>query len=159
MGVRSALHQVLKKRGIDPIPLDPWFYPTDHQYEAVSPTHILHPTRIQTDVRQLLSQHGLNPIESGLFPRPTPVPTGLKGWLATFARNTFLTGLDDSTAEEIIEEVEEICRVDMYWNNAHPGMGVTSSRTATGSDGSAEGQEGWEVMYVRLRGKATWPGE
>lgn len=35
-GVRSHLHQVMKERGIDPAPLDPWFFPTDTEYRQVS---------------------------------------------------------------------------------------------------------------------------
>ena len=35
IGVRGALHQALLKRGIDPIPRDPWYYPTARQYELV----------------------------------------------------------------------------------------------------------------------------
>jgi hypothetical protein len=36
IGVRGAIHQALLKRGIDPIPRDPWYYPTARQYEIVS---------------------------------------------------------------------------------------------------------------------------
>ena len=45
----------------------------------------------------------------------------------------------------------------MYWNMSHPGMGLPTDGTAA-SGGEGEGEEGWEVMYVRLRGKATFPG-
>jgi hypothetical protein len=34
-GVRSHLHQVLKERGIDPAPLDPWYFPTEKEYRQV----------------------------------------------------------------------------------------------------------------------------
>jgi hypothetical protein len=37
VGVRAAIHQVLRKRGIDPVPLDPWYFPTVKQYEKVCP--------------------------------------------------------------------------------------------------------------------------
>jgi hypothetical protein len=40
-----------------------------------------------------------------------------------FARNTFLAGLDSKLCDEVLKEVEDVCRVDMYWNDAHPGMG------------------------------------
>ena len=91
-------------------------------------------------------------LEAGLYPRPTPRPTGLRGWLKTFARNTFLAGLDDSVADEIMQEVEDVCKVDMYWNTSHPGMGEPIEA------GENKGEEGWELMYVRLRGKAQWDG-
>lgn len=103
---------------------------------------------------QLLKKHGLQPIETGLYPRPTPLPTGLAGWLATFARNTFLADIDDATAESIMNEVEGLCKVDMYWSTAHPGMGVPRS-----DEQEAGHEEEWELMYVRLRGKAMWSGD
>jgi SAM-dependent methyltransferase len=34
-GVRSALHRVIKSRGHDPIPLDPWFFPSVEDYTKV----------------------------------------------------------------------------------------------------------------------------
>ena len=70
-----------------------------------------------------------------------------------FARNTFLPGLDSKLCDEILKEVEDVCRVDMYWNDAHPGMGEGQVK-----DGP-RGEEGWELMYVRLRGIARWDGE
>jgi SAM-dependent methyltransferase len=36
VGVRGAIHQALRKRGVDPVPLDPWYFPTVGQYTAVS---------------------------------------------------------------------------------------------------------------------------
>lgn len=36
-GVRSHLHQVMREKGIDPSPLDPWYFPTDAEYRQVSP--------------------------------------------------------------------------------------------------------------------------
>ena len=38
VGVRSAIHQVLKARGVDPEPLDPFFYPTAEAYKKVGPS-------------------------------------------------------------------------------------------------------------------------
>lgn len=99
---------------------------------------------------QLLRKGGLSPLETGLFPRPTPLPTGMRGWLDTFTRNTFLTGVEKSIADKILEKVEEECRVDMYWNMDSPGMAVEKA------GGGVE--DGWEIMYVRLRGKAVWEG-
>lgn len=36
VGVRAALHQVVRARGIDPESVDPWYFPTVGQYSAVS---------------------------------------------------------------------------------------------------------------------------
>lgn len=92
----------------------------------------------------------MTPLDTGLYPRSTPLPTGLQGWLKMFARNTFLPGLDPKVCDEILKEVEDVSRVDMYWNDGHPGMG----------EGDVEkGEEGWELMYVRLRGVARWDGD
>jgi len=44
----------------------PWFYPTDREYAA------------------MLQEAGFVVRRIGLFPRPTPLPTGLEGWLGTF---------------------------------------------------------------------------
>jgi len=99
---------------------------------------------------QLLRERGMTPLGTGLYPRPTPLPTGLQGWLKMFARNTFLPGLDPRLCDEILNEVEDICRVDMYWNDGHPGMGEGDVK---------KGEEGWELMYVRLRGVARWDGD
>ena len=35
VGVRGAVYQVLKNEKLDPIPLDPFYYPTDRQYAKV----------------------------------------------------------------------------------------------------------------------------
>jgi hypothetical protein len=99
---------------------------------------------------QLLQEGGMSPSETGLFPRPTPLPTGMRGWLDTFTRNTFLAGIEKSIADKILDQVEEECRVDMYWSMDSPGMAAQKA-----GDGV---EDGWEIMYVRLRGKATWKG-
>ncbi|KAK8865596.1 hypothetical protein IAR55_000740 [Kwoniella newhampshirensis] len=133
VGVRAALHEVIRRKGVDPSPLDPWYFPT-----------IAHYTK-------LLEQHNLTPQNVQLVPRPTPLPTSLRGWLVTFARNSFLSSFSDQEADEIMDQVSEICRVDNYWSDENPGVGVTSQ----GQEKQVgKGQEGWEVMYVRLRGVA-----
>ena len=35
VGVRSAIHEVLRRKGVDPIPLDPWYFPNVSQYTTV----------------------------------------------------------------------------------------------------------------------------
>jgi len=91
----------------------------------------------------------------GLFPRPTPLPGDLKGWLQTFVRNTFFAGLDADRQDRLMDEVQELCRPDSYWNDSHPGSGVTGPDTNI----AADAKDGWEVAYVRLRGTATKPSE
>ncbi|KAG9089834.1 hypothetical protein FRC07_012249, partial [Ceratobasidium sp. 392] len=69
-GVRSAMHQALKKRGLDPIKLDPWYFPRPEQY-----TKVLEAEEFQ--VRHI-----------SLHPRITPLPGHLNDWLLTFARTS-----------------------------------------------------------------------
>jgi SAM-dependent methyltransferase len=49
----------------------PWFYPTTGEY------------------RSILQNSGFNVPRIGLFPRPTPLPTGMDGWLDTFRKPFF----------------------------------------------------------------------
>lgn len=93
----------------------------------------------------------------GLFPRPTPLPGDLKGWLVTFVRNTYFSNLEAELQDRLMDEVQEICRPDGYWNDSHPGSGVPGSDVTTPTSG--EIKEGWEIMYVRLRGTATKPAQ
>ncbi|BGP44067.1 hypothetical protein JCM10449v2_008124 [Rhodotorula kratochvilovae] len=117
VGVRSTLHTVLAERGIDAATLDPWFFPSPELYSAI------------------LEKEGFRVESCDLIPRPTPLPTGLRGWLETFAF-AFLDALPSPTARE--EVINEVCRrleVDMKHD-------------------VGEGEERWTVMYVRLRFKA-----
>ncbi|KAL7423583.1 hypothetical protein Q5752_001163 [Cryptotrichosporon argae] len=131
VGVRAAIHQVLRQNGVNPVPLDPWYFPTPEQYTA------------------LLGAVGLVPGPAALHPRPTPLPTDLAGWLTTFVRGSFLAGFDAAKQDALIDEIVEMARIDNFWTDASPGAGL---RPAV-----AGAKEGWEVMYVRLRGTATKP--
>lgn len=42
-----------------------------------------------------------------LIPRPTPLPTGMRGWLETFA-NPFLVGVSEEERAAILEEVTSL---------------------------------------------------
>jgi trans-aconitate methyltransferase len=66
--IRDALIDELKHRGYDGDAADPWYFPTSQDYSA----------RLQRagfDVRYIT-----------LFPRPTPLPGDILGWLTTFAQ-------------------------------------------------------------------------
>lgn len=132
-GVRGAIHAAVKRRGIDPTPLDPWFFPNPEEYTQVStglPLQI--PLISSRPPAQLLIKHGFVPKSTELFSRPTKLPTDLRGWLVTFARNSFLSSFDDAEAEKIMGEVVDELRADCM---------------------DYKGK--WEVMYVRLRVIAT----
>jgi hypothetical protein len=51
----------------------------------------------------------------------------------------------------MMEETAEICRPDAYWCSTAPGAGRKL-------DDDRPAEEGWEVMYVRIRGVATKEG-
>ena len=63
-----------------------------------------------------------------LTPRLTPLSSDIIDWQRTFCRNTFFGSLDDSQAEEVMREVQDICSIDC--------------RDASGK---------WSIMYCRLR--------
>jgi SAM-dependent methyltransferase len=66
----------------------PWYYPTVAEYRA------------------RLEAHGLVIDDAMLFPRPTPLPTGMTGWLRTFAGALFDAVPPDRRADIETEVVE-----------------------------------------------------
>ncbi|KAH9480552.1 putative methyltransferase C70.08c [Psilocybe cubensis] len=94
IGVRSALHDVVRSKGRDPEELDPWYFPSMEDYV------------------KLLVTAGFEPTHISLTPRITPLPTGLYDWLDLFARNSFLRDFTDEEAREIMRDVEDRCRGD-----------------------------------------------
>jgi trans-aconitate methyltransferase len=63
-----ALCAALEKYGISqPVSLIPWYFPTVDDYRA------------------RLERAGFRAEYIALIPRPTPLPTGMRGWLETFA--------------------------------------------------------------------------
>jgi trans-aconitate methyltransferase len=78
-----------------------------------------------------LEAHGFSVNHIELMPRPTPLPTGIRGWLETFERAT-LDRIPLHQRESFLEEVEDLLReevCDSYGN--------------------------WTAHYVRLRFLAT----
>jgi len=109
----TALRATLHARGHNPDEGFGWFFPTADEYA------------------QLLTAHGFTVDQATLIPRPTHLPTGIKGWLATFAA-PFIAGLPDGERQDVLAEVE--------WLLSRP------LRTAAGD---------WIADYVRLRFAAT----
>lgn len=68
----------------------PWFYPTAAEYAA------------------MLGGRGFKVVRIGLFPRQTPLPTGMSGWLTTF-RAPFFAQFGDR-ADAVRDEVVELLR-------------------------------------------------
>jgi len=111
----AALEATLRARGVDPEPFNPWYFPTVEQYRA------------------LLSARGFIVDTSTLFPRSTPLPGDVVGWLETFAQ-PFAAALTEPERPAFFQSVMDACRP-----------------TLCDSDGR------WHADYVRLRFSATKP--
>ncbi|WP_395678867.1 class I SAM-dependent methyltransferase [Inquilinus sp.] len=109
----TALVAALNARGLDGAARVPWFFPTPAEYAAK------------------LEAQGFRVDSIGLVPRPTPLPTGMRGWLGTFA-NPFLDGVDEAARGPILDEVQALL--------------APSLRDQSGN---------WSADYVRLRFAAT----
>jgi SAM-dependent methyltransferase len=71
--------------------VSPWYYPTPDEYRA------------------RLEAHGFEVRAIRLFARPTPLPTGMAGWLRTFGIAQF-QGVPPELAGQIEEEIVELLR-------------------------------------------------
>ncbi|ESK91259.1 methyltransferase type 11 [Moniliophthora roreri MCA 2997] len=109
-GVRSALHLVMKRRGYNSAELDPWFFPSPEEYS------------------KLLQSQGFKVTHISLTPRFTLLAKGMMSWLQLFVRNSWLRDFDETEVNDILKEVEDICRIDCQ-----------------------DGDGNWANMYVRLR--------
>ncbi len=105
----TALLAVLERRGVDGRAVLPWYFPSAEAW------------------REKLEAHGFAVREIALVPRPTPLPTGMAGWLETFAGPLFAT-LPEGERAAAREEVVALLR--------------PSLRDERG---------GWIADYVRLR--------
>ena len=110
-----ALEEALGKRGIDAKAVNPWYNPTAEEY------------------RTILAARGFTLNSIALFPRPTPLPGSIVGWLETFAQ-PFAAALPPSTRPAFFREVAELCRSELCDDAGH-----------------------WRADYVRLRFSATKP--
>ncbi|MEE4360046.1 MAG: methyltransferase domain-containing protein [Pseudomonadales bacterium] len=113
--LRRALHTCLLARDIDPRTRDPWTFPDAATFSA------------------LLEASGFEIDAIDLFPRPTPLPGDLTGWLETFA-GPFLADLEPAARSAVLREVRILCRPELE------------------RDGR------WQLDYVRLRVRAHLPG-
>jgi len=111
--ITAALEQALNARGIDAAAVNPWYNPTVKEY------------------RDLLKVQGFTVNSIALFPRPTPLPGSIVGWLETFAQ-TFAAALPLADRSPFFQEVSELCRPKLC---------------------DSAGQ--WHADYVRLRFSAT----
>ncbi len=113
--IRRALIAALDRRGIDGAAADPWYFPTAEEYGA------------------RLANRGFRIEAIALFPRPTPLPGDVVGWLETFAQ-TFTARLPAADRASYLAEVRDALRPALC---------------------DASGQ--WTADYVRLRFRAVKP--
>jgi len=107
--IKRALAQALASRGVDAAAYDPWFFPTAEDYA------------------RRLAACGFDVESIALFPRPTPLPGDVVGWLETFAES-FVTALPATERPAFLAEVRDALRPKLA---------------------DAEGR--WTADYVRLR--------
>jgi trans-aconitate methyltransferase len=86
--IRSTLHHGLLRRGVDPIAVDPWYYPPAE------------------DFSRLLVNSGFTVHYIETIRRPTQLPGELMDWLKVFAQD-FTNSLEQTSRESFLEE---ICR-------------------------------------------------
>jgi trans-aconitate methyltransferase len=84
--IRSALYHGLRKRGVDPKTVDPWYYPAPEDYA------------------HLLAQTGFTVPYIELIPRPTKLPGDILGWLEVFAQ-PFTKSLPERDRLSFLKEV------------------------------------------------------
>jgi trans-aconitate methyltransferase len=111
--IRNALVAALQRRGIDGESRVPWYFPTPGDYA----------TRLE--------RAGFRVDSMVLFPRPTPLPGDVTGWLETFGES-FTSALPPESRRAYLEEVGAALEPQL--------------RDAGGT---------WIADYVRLRFMAT----
>ena len=108
----TAMRAVGERHGGDVALAGPWFFPSPAVYA------------------KMLEANGFTVKRIGLFPRPTPLKTGMKEWLKLFRKPFFEQFSEQS--EVVLNEVEALL--------------APSLKDATGA---------WTADYVRLRFEAT----
>src|SRR6266576_697859 len=84
--IRAALHAGLRRRGINPTQVDPWYYPSADEYA------------------HLLEQFGFAVEYIELIPRPTKLPGDILAWLGMFAQ-LFTNSLSEAKRESFLGEM------------------------------------------------------
>ncbi|MGQ0485382.1 MAG: class I SAM-dependent methyltransferase [Hyphomicrobiales bacterium] len=108
----TAMRAVAMRRGGDVSLAGPWFFPSVDVYSG------------------MLLKHGFDVRRIGLFPRPTPLETGMGAWLELFRKPFFAQF--GSEAAAVVAEVEDLLRPVL-----------------------CDGRGNWTADYVRLRVEAV----
>ena len=86
--IREAVEQSLARRGVDVREHGPWYFPSAREYTG------------------RLERRGFVVKHAHCFDRPTPLPTGVRGWLSTFA-GPYFAALPESERARMLTEVED----------------------------------------------------
>jgi SAM-dependent methyltransferase len=84
--ISTGLRAVLGEVGVDALAVRPWYFPSPAEY------------------RRRLERHGFRVEEIELIPRPTPLPTGMAGWLETFG-DPFLRHVPEADRPGVVDRV------------------------------------------------------
>jgi trans-aconitate methyltransferase len=98
--IRSALHDALRKRGIDSTSIDPWYYPSVEEYT------------------RLLSSSGFAIDYMELIPRPTKLPGDILGWLQVFAQ-PFTKAVIETERPRFLAEVRDALASSLRGSEGH----------------------------------------
>ena len=90
----AAVYQALQSRGIDPEPINPWYFPTPKIYT------------------KQLQVPGFVVTSMDLIPRPTPLPGDIIDWLEIFT-GTFLNAVPDACRSAALYEIRDVLRPDL----------------------------------------------
>ena len=86
--IRAALQAGLRKRGIDPWSVDPWYYPSPEEYS------------------DLLTRFGFKLDYIELIPRPTKLPGDILSWLQVFAQ-PFINAVTSSERPRFLADLRD----------------------------------------------------
>jgi trans-aconitate methyltransferase len=89
--IRGILHDGVRRHGIDPWKVDPWYYPSPEDYAT------------------LLRKHGFTVSYIELLPRATPLPGDILGWLEVFAQ-PFTKAVAKDQRKQFLDEIREALR-------------------------------------------------
>jgi trans-aconitate methyltransferase len=84
--IHTALHEALRRRGVDPTTIDPWYYPSPE------------------DFSKILVDSGFTVRYIEIIPRPTRLPGELLDWLEIFAQ-PFTNAVEMSDRQSFLDEV------------------------------------------------------
>jgi hypothetical protein len=84
--VRSALHEALRRRGIDPVAIDPWYFPSAEDFSNLL-------------VNSTFTVRSIDVIQ-----RPTKLPGELVDWLKIFAQ-PFTNAVEEDYRQSFLNEV------------------------------------------------------